>query len=94
VIAYDDRRIHPRMTARWPVTILTDQGPVQGETMNIAAKGAYIQCEGQIDQNEAYQMVIGFDKQSVAVNGKVLWSDREAGGGRREVTRIGVVFLE
>ena len=92
--AFSDRRIHPRMTARWPVTILTDDGPVKGETINIAAKGAYIQCEGPVRRNEAYKMVIDLGKNSVALNGKVLWSHGKIRSGDRDVTRIGVAFYD
>jgi hypothetical protein len=94
VKAFSDRRVHPRMTARWPVTIMTDGGPVKGETINIAATGAYIQCEGPVRRNEAYKMVIGLGKKSVALNGKVLWSHGNIRSGNDEVTRIGVAFYD
>jgi hypothetical protein len=92
--AFSDRRIHPRMRARWPVTILTDGGPVKGETINIAATGAYIQCEGPVRRNEAYKMLIGLGDKSIALNGKVLWSHGTIRAGNRDVTRIGVAFCD
>jgi hypothetical protein len=94
VKAFSERRVHPRMRARWPVTILTDGGPVKGETINIAATGAYIQCEGPVRRNEAYKMVIGLGDKSVALNGKVLWSHGNIRSGNRDVTRIGVSFCD
>jgi hypothetical protein len=89
---FGDRRIHPRMKARWPVTILSDRGPVEGQTVNLGATGAYIECEGEFRQNEVYWMLIGLDKQSVVVNGKALRLNRETGSEGGHVHGIGVEF--
>jgi hypothetical protein len=85
-----DRRIHPRIKARWPVTILSDRGPVEGKTVNLGATGAYIECEGEFRQDEVYRMRIELDKQSVALNGKALRLNRETDPG--SVRGIGVEF--
>ncbi|MBW1979768.1 MAG: PilZ domain-containing protein [Deltaproteobacteria bacterium] len=39
-----NRRRHPRATIRWPVTILTPEGPKHGETKNISVGGALVTC--------------------------------------------------
>jgi hypothetical protein len=89
---FGDRRIHSRMKARWPVTILSDQGPVEGHTVNLGATGAYIECEGEFRQNEVYRMLIGLDKQSVVINGKALRLNRETGSERGRVCGMGIEF--
>lgn len=89
---FGDRRIHPRMKARWPVTILSDQGPVEGEIVNLGATGAYIECQGEFRQNEVYWMLIGLDKQSIVINGKALRLNREAGSGEALRRGMGVEF--
>jgi len=71
---FDEKRVHPRMKARWPVTILTEHGPVQGETVNIGATGAFVKCRGEFRKNQVYWMLIGFDRQSPMLNGKALFS--------------------
>lgn len=89
---FGDRRIHPRMKARWPVTILSDQGPVEGRTFNLGATGAYIECEGEFRQNEVYWMLIELDKQSIVINGKALRLNQQAGSEGNHVRGIGVEF--
>lgn len=89
---FEEKRIHARMKARWPVTIMTDQGLVQGETANLSATGAYVKCRGKFREKDVYWMLIGFDKQSTVINGKALWLDRDAGAETGQVTGLGVQF--
>ena len=89
---FDEKRIHARMKARWPVTIMTEQGTVQGETANISATGAYVKCRGKFQKDEALWMLIGFDRQSTVINGKALWLERDTGAEAGEVTGLGVRF--
>lgn len=89
---FDEKRVHARMKARWPVTIMTDQGPVQGETANISATGAYVKCRGEFREQEVYWMLIGFDRQSTVINGTALWVERGAAAQTGEVTGVGVRF--
>ena len=89
---FGDRRVHPRMKARWPVTILSDHGPVEGQTVDLGATGAYIECEGEFRENEVYWMLIGLERQSVVINGKALRLYRETGPEGDHVRGIGVEF--
>jgi hypothetical protein len=88
----DERRVHPRMKARWPVTILTERGLVQGETVNVSATGAFVKCRGEFHKSEVYWMFIGLDRQSVVINGKALWLERDTGRETAQVTGLGVMF--
>ena len=89
---FKEKRAHPRMKARWPVTILTERGVVQGETVNIATTGAFIRCRGEFRENQVYWMLIRFDRQSPILNGKALRVERSGGGRRGDVTGVGVRF--
>jgi hypothetical protein len=40
-----ERRIFQRAEIKWPVTIETSQGLIEGKSRNLGAGGAYIQCE-------------------------------------------------
>jgi len=89
---FKEKRAHPRLKARLPVTILTEHGVVQGETVNIATTGAFVRCRGEIRENEVYWMLIRFDRQSPILNGKALWVERNGGGRGGDVTGVGVRF--
>ena len=89
---FDEKRVHPRLAGRWPVTILTEEGPVQGETLNIGATGAFVRCRGEFRRNEVYWVLIGFERQSAMITGKALWLEGDAGGKRGNVTGMGVRF--
>jgi hypothetical protein len=89
---FDEKRVHARMKARWPVTFMTEQGPVQGETINVSATGAYVKCRGEFQENKVYWMLIGFERQSAVINGRALWLQRGAGAEVGDVTGVGVRF--
>jgi len=74
------------------VTILTDQGPVQGETANISATGTFVKCKGKFRKGEVYWMLIGFDSQAAMINAKALWLDRRQGGETGEARGVGLRF--
>ena len=40
-----EKRLQPRVEVRWPVTRLTSEGAIQGETRDISMQGAYIYCD-------------------------------------------------
>lgn len=89
---FEEKRAHSRVGGRWPVTILNEQGLVHGETVNIATTGAFVKCRGEFRKNEVCWMLIRFDRQSVMINGKALWLERDAGGRRGGVTGVGIRF--
>ena len=43
---------HPTIKVRWPITIYTEKGPVEGEARNITGSGIFIHCKEQLRQNE------------------------------------------
>ena len=53
-----DNRTYPRVKVSWPVTMLTIQGPIEGEVINISLGGAFVYCHEQPTANETFRMVI------------------------------------
>ena len=74
-----EKRRHPRIPVRWPITIITDQGTIEGESRNITVEGIFVHCKEELRRGEDYQMIIRIPKQeSVLVKGKVVWSNFES----------------
>ena len=40
-----ENRRHPRVNARWPLTVLSEHGRIEGETRNLSISGVLIQCD-------------------------------------------------
>ena len=90
-----DRRTHYRMDVKWPVTIIMNNGAVEGETTNISAKGVSISCDEPLILNEIYTLHIRPpDYDSIEVSGKVVWSDVYAIDGQNQTVGIGVCIVE
>ena len=88
-----DRRKLSRMSVRWPVTLHSPAGTVQGETKNITAIGACIECSSFLRVNEPYWMEIGIPQRPVAVRGTVIWSNLVINRSKTEVSHAGLSIM-
>jgi Tfp pilus assembly protein PilZ len=71
-----ERRKHERRSVRWPITVVSDQGNIPGETRNISFDGVYIRCDQPLRINENFRMAITPpDKNAIGITGRVVWSD-------------------
>ena len=70
------RRKSPRSKARWPITIITSDNIIAGESRNITANGIFTHCKEKLHENETYRVIIGLPKKRyLAVKGKLIWSN-------------------
>jgi len=78
----DERRTHTRIKVRWPITIVTDDSAIEGETRDITAVGMFINCKEPLELNEMYRIsVIPPNQPSIELTCKVLWSNLYSTGG-------------
>ncbi len=91
-----ERRRFPRLAVTWPVTMLTSQGPIEGEVKNISLGGAFISCREQPDANEAFRMVIKIPdhRQFIRATARIARSDIYDPDDKNGLTGIGVRFIE
>ena len=85
-----EKRRHPRIPVRWPVTIITDKGTIEGESRNITVAGVFIHC-----QEEIHQMIIKIPKQeSILVKGRVVWSNFDSMEESNNYRGMGFSFIK
>ena len=90
-----DKRKHPRVNARWPVTVFTDQGEIDGETINISLEGIAICCDEPLHLNRIFRIsIITLDDHIIQVFGKVVWSDVYGMDDQETEIGMGVCFVE
>ena len=71
-----ERRKYPRLTTRWPVTVITRDGRVQGETKNIGIGGGLISCDHPLSLHEKICIILKVpNHEPVAVNTIVVRSN-------------------
>ena len=90
-----EKRKHPRFNARWPVTVYTDKGEIEGETINISLEGIAICCEEPLHLNKVFRIsLITLDDRVIRVGGKVVWSDVYGMDDQETQIGMGVCFVE
>jgi len=90
-----DNRKHPRIEVRWPITVLTHNGKVQGETSNIGVEGISICTDTPLPPNEAFFMSIRPPHHhAVKLAGKVVWSSLYGIDDQKKVFAIGICFVK
>jgi hypothetical protein len=77
-----EKRKLPRIEVRWPVTLMTENGAVEGEARNITLEGVFIHCKERLNVNEAYRLLIKPAGEEIEVMGRLIWSNLESAPDR------------
>ncbi len=69
-----DRREQTRVAVRWPVSVESADGAIEGQTANISPVGAYIQCPSTPGPGEVVPVTISPpDHTPIRVMAEVIW---------------------
>jgi hypothetical protein len=88
-----ERRLQPRVEVRWPVTLLTSEGSVQGETRDISMQGAFIYCDKSLPLSERFVLSVKAPAASMQVMAQVVWASNSSSDKKNEPAGIGVRFI-
>jgi hypothetical protein len=90
-----EKRKQHRYKIRWPITIHTKRGPIDGESRNITGSGIFINCQEKLRQDEVYKMVIRFpEREPVELEGRLVWSNLEAVDPKSARPGMGFSFVK
>jgi hypothetical protein len=90
-----ERRKHPRISVRWPVSVITDEGMVEGETRNITPEGVFIHSKERLLESRQYQLIVRLPKhQPIVVKGRLIWSNLEEREGDSILRGMGFSFVK
>lgn len=72
-----DKRAYPRAKLKWPVKIKTDEGVMEGVTLNITPDGCYISCRKPLKLNVVFELAISVpnSKAVLKASAEVVWSN-------------------
>lgn len=90
-----ERRKAPRINVNWPITIITSQGMIEGESRNITPSGIFIHCKRRLPEDDIYQMIIKLpnDKQ-IIVKGQMMWSNLNGREDAGALVDMGFSFIK
>lgn len=88
-----ERRLQPRIEVRWPVTLLTSEGAISGETRDISMQGAFIYCDRPLPLFERFVLNVKAPAAYMQVMAQVVWADNSKEQNKNEPTGIGVRFI-
>jgi hypothetical protein len=84
-----------RIKAKWPITIITNDSIVAGESRHITSNGIFTHCKGELQENETYRMIIGLPKKRyLAVKGKLMWSNLNGTDPNGSFSDMGFSFVK
>ena len=92
--SFVEKRKSPRTEVRWPVTIITAKGPVEGEVRNISLEGVFIHCLKRLKVNATYRLLISPPGEEIEARGKLLWSNLEDAAARDTLQGVGFCFVK
>lgn len=89
-----EKRRHPRIPLKWPIILMTPQGPLMGVTCNISVGGALIFCTETIETENEFQVILkssGYNE--LPITCKKVWSDKMV-ADNSEYNAIGLLFAK
>jgi len=91
----DERRGMSRINVTWPITVITDKGMIEGESVNITPAGVFVRSKNVLKENETYQMIIKLpNKKQVVVKGKLVWSNLNGEERSEAFSSMGFSFVK
>jgi hypothetical protein len=89
-----EKRKHRRIKARWPITVVTDNGTIKGQIGNISVDGLFMRSEEPLRLNKTFHMQINPpNHQGIDFTGRVIWSDLYALVDQNIVYGTGICFV-
>jgi hypothetical protein len=90
-----ERRKAPRINVNWPITIITSQGTIEGESRNITPSGIFIHCKKKLPEDEVYQMIIKLPNgKQIIVKGQMMWSNLNGREDTGSLVDMGFSFIK
>jgi hypothetical protein len=79
----------------WPVTIITSQGMIEGESRNITPSGVFIHCKKKLPEDEIYQIIIKLPNgKQIVVKGQMMWSNLNGRDDTGALVDMGFSFIK
>jgi hypothetical protein len=90
-----ERRKAPRINVSWPVTLITSEGTIEGESRNITPSGVFIHCKKKLPENEIYQMILKLPNgKQIVVKGQMMWSNLNGREDTGVLVDMGFSFIK
>jgi hypothetical protein len=91
---FPKKRNHPKLSERWPVTVLTRDGEANGETRSLTVEGVFFHCPEKLKEGEFCHMKIGLPEKPVEVTGELAWSNVENFKPEHTIPGMGFCFVK
>jgi hypothetical protein len=94
-LATEEKRRHRRIEVRWPISVLSQDGMIGGETRNISVDGVLLWSEKPLRADETLFISLRPpNHQAIEVTGKVIWSDLYGIDDQGTVRCMGICFVK
>lgn len=90
-----EKREHSRVSARWPVTVVTDRASIQAETRNITVNGVFISSKDLLRLHETFHFLISPPhREPIEVTGTIIHSDHHSLDEQNISYGMGICFVK
>ena len=85
-----------KISVRWPITIISDQGTFEAESRNITSRGIFVHSPKELRGiSKIFQLIIhGTKKKSVLIRAKLAWANCDEKRESRSLSGGGFFFLK
>lgn len=84
---------HPKLSERWPITVLTQDCEASGETRSLTVEGVFFHCSERLKEGEQCHMKIRLPEKPVEFKGELAWSNVENFKPDHDIPGMGYCFV-
>jgi hypothetical protein len=88
------KRRHPKLSERYPITVLTQEGEANGETRSLTVEGVFFHCLERLKEGEVCHVKIDFPENPVELAGRLTWSNADSFKPERDIPGMGFCFVK
>lgn len=93
MVAHTKKRRHPKLSERWPVTVLTQDCEANGETRSLTVEGVFFLCPERLKEGELCHMKISLPEKPLELKGELAWSNVENFKPDHAIPGMGYCFM-
>jgi hypothetical protein len=88
------KRAYPKLSERYPITVLTPGGEANGETRSLTVEGVFFHCLERLKEGEVCHVKIDLPEKPIEVTGWLAWSNLESFTPEHDIPGMGFCFVK
>jgi hypothetical protein len=94
MVDFEKRRRDPKLSERFAVSVLTQDGEASGETRSLTVEGVFFYCPERLREGQLCRMKIDLPLKPIELTGRLTWSNQDNFNPEHTIPGMGFCFVK